>query len=99
LLRVALLEKLISKLSFHETLDHRSSSIALDPTFLAEPTRYVWLQHVSSPHRHLGPDCSSARGLADLPRAGAQYCMLARSSGHADNCRRHETRGRVRSNL
>ena len=32
-------------------------------------------------------------------RNGAQYCMLARSSGDVVNCRRHETEGCVSSNL
>ena len=51
-------------------------------------------------HRHLGPDCYHERGLSlfitdqsSCSRTGAQYCMLARSTGDVDNCRRHEMCG------
>ena len=84
-------EKLITTVSFHETLN---------ATFLAEPTI-----HNIPASRHLGPACHSQTHIhkwtftVECSRASAQYCMLAPSSGSADNCRRHETCWRVHSNL
>ena len=54
----------------------------------------------STHHRHLGPDCYHACGISLFiiiqscsSRAGAQYSMLAPSSGDVVNCRRHEMCG------
>jgi len=84
-------EKLITTLSFHETLN---------ATFLAKPTT-----HNIPASRHLGPACHSQTQIHNLTfavhcsLASAQYCMLAPSSGDAENCRRHEMCWRVHSNL